>query len=208
MHFGPARNLLDFHQQAGRAGRDGNPSDIIVLFYGQQLSHCEDDVRSFLKPTACYHVASHSSFDPDIAPLLPSHENPAQCRHVSDEVRALLKGALSELESSMSQGYGRSAFGSASSHGFLKELISDVVAHCHKLFSVEDIIVNVPVFSRRHAVATLGILNEVFGDVTENNFLGFTDANNDYVNSEFDNLLERCYQDFVEDFIRPLFNLY
>ena len=135
-------------------------------------------------------------------------ENPAQCRHVSDEVRALLKGALSELESSMSQGYGRSAFGSASSHGFLKELISDVVAHCHKLFSVEDIIVNVPVFSRRHAVATLGISNEVFDDITENNFLGFTDANNDYVNSEFDNLLERCYQDFVEDFIRPLFNLY
>ena len=34
VHFGPARNLLDFHQQAGRAGRDGNPSDIIVLFYG------------------------------------------------------------------------------------------------------------------------------------------------------------------------------
>ena len=74
MHFVPARNLLDFHQQAGRAGRDGNPSDIIVLFYGQQLSHCEDDVRSFVKPTACYHVASHSSFDPDIAPLLPSHD--------------------------------------------------------------------------------------------------------------------------------------
>ena len=234
VHFGPARNLLDFHQQAGRAGRDGNPSDIIVLFYGQQLSHCEDDVRSFLKSTTCYRVASYSSFDPDIAPLLPSHdccnfcakncccdspdsckgplkpferestaeqENPAQCRHVSDEERALLKGALSELESSMSQGYGRSAFGSASSHGFSKELISDVVAHYHKLFSVEDIIVNVPVFSRRHAVAILGILNEVFDDITENNFLGsFTDANNDYFNSEIDNLLESCYEDFVEDF--------
>ena len=60
---------------------------------------------------------------------------------------------------------------------------------------------NVPVFSRRHAVAILGILNEVFNDITENNFLGsFTDANNDYFNSEFDNLLESCYEDFVEDF--------
>ena len=49
VHFGPARNLLDFHQQAGRAGWDGNPSDIIELCYGQQLSHCEDDIRSFLK---------------------------------------------------------------------------------------------------------------------------------------------------------------
>ena len=46
----------------------------------------------------------------------------------------------------MSQGYRRSAFGSASSHGFSKDLISDMVARCHKLFSVEDIIVNVPVF--------------------------------------------------------------
>lgn len=56
-------------------------------------------------------------------------------------------------------------------------------------------------FSRRHAFAILGILNEVFDDITENNFLGsFTDANNDYFNSEFDNLLESCYEDFVEDF--------
>ena len=96
----------------------------------------------------------------------------------------------------MSQGYRRSAFGSASSHGFSKDLISDVVARCHKLFSVEDIIVNVPVFSRRHAVAILGILNEIFDDITENNFLGsFTEAN-----SEFDNPLDSCYEDFVEDF--------
>ena len=34
----------------------------------------------------------------------------------------------------MSQGYRRSAFGSALSHGFSKELISEVVARCHKLF--------------------------------------------------------------------------
>ena len=101
----------------------------------------------------------------------------------------------------MSQGYRRSAFGSASSHGFSKELISDVVARCHKLFSVEDIIVNVPVFSSRHAVVILGILNEIFDDITENNLLGsFTEANNDHFNSEFDNLLDSCYEDFVEDF--------
>lgn len=101
----------------------------------------------------------------------------------------------------MSQGYRRSAFGSASSHRFSKDLISDVVARCHKLFSVEDIIVNVPVFSSRHAVVILGILNEIFDDITENNFLGsFTEANNDHFNSEFDNLLDSCYEDFVEDF--------
>lgn len=169
VHFGPARTLLDFHQQAGRAGRDVDPSDVIVFFYGQQLSHCEDDVRAFLKSTGCFRVASYSTFDPDIAPLLPLHdccnfcaksctcdssdsctglakafekessveqENPTQCRHVSDEEKAVVNDALSKMQSAISHGYGRSAFGSTSSHGFSKELISDVVAHCHNLFSV------------------------------------------------------------------------
>ena len=37
--YGPARSLLDFHQEAGRAGRDGLSSDIVLYFYGQQLAH-------------------------------------------------------------------------------------------------------------------------------------------------------------------------
>ena len=47
--FGPARTLLDFHQEAGRAGRDGLSADVILYFYGQQLAHCEEDVRDFFK---------------------------------------------------------------------------------------------------------------------------------------------------------------
>lgn len=46
MH-GLARGLLDFHQEAGRAGRDGLSSDILLYFYGQQLAHCEEDVCDF-----------------------------------------------------------------------------------------------------------------------------------------------------------------
>ena len=60
VNFGPARSFLDFHQQAGRAGRDGNRSDVVVYYYGQQLSHCDEDVRMFLKSTECYRVASYS----------------------------------------------------------------------------------------------------------------------------------------------------
>ena len=236
VHFGPARTLLDFHQQAGRAGRDGDPSDVIVFFYGQQLSHCEDDVRAFLKSTGCFRVASYSTFDPDIAPLLPLHdccnfcaksctcdgsdrctglakafekessverENPAQCRRVSDEEKAVVNDALSKMQSAISHGYGRSAFGSTSSHGFSKELISDVVANCHNLFSVEDILTNVPVFSRKHAIAILGILNEVFDDIHESNFTDVGTLKNDdneYIFSGFDDLLSCSYEDFVEDF--------
>lgn len=76
VNFGPSRSLLDFHQQlqAGRAGRNGLSSGVILYFYGQQLPHCDDDVCTFLKSTGCYRVASYLSFDPHIVSLLPSHE--------------------------------------------------------------------------------------------------------------------------------------
>ena len=74
VNFGPARSLLDFHQQAGRAERDGKPSDVILYFYGQQLAHCDEDVHTFLKSTGCYRVASYVSFDPCIVPLSPLHD--------------------------------------------------------------------------------------------------------------------------------------
>ena len=51
VNFGPARSLLVFHQQGGRAGRDGMPLDVVVHFYGQQLAHCDEDVHTFLKST-------------------------------------------------------------------------------------------------------------------------------------------------------------
>ena len=44
--WGPPRNILDFHQEAGRAGRDNQMSDVILYYYGQQIVHCEDDMRT------------------------------------------------------------------------------------------------------------------------------------------------------------------
>lgn len=175
--FGPARSLLDFHQQAGWAVRNGLPSDVVLYFYGQQLAHCEKDVHNFLKATGCHCVASYLSFDPDI-PLFPSHDCCSLCttvclcndrcpqpnkpfekgtsvqtlvpmhhRSVSDEERNVLKGAQSEVETSISHRVWSSVFGSTSFHGFSQELISDVVANSHKLFTTEDITTHVPVSS-------------------------------------------------------------
>lgn len=79
MNFGPSKSLLDFHQQMGRAGRDGLSSGVTLYFYGQQLSHCDDDVHTFLKSTGCYRVASYLSFDPHIVPLIPFHECCSYC---------------------------------------------------------------------------------------------------------------------------------
>lgn len=124
-------------------------------------------------------------------------------KKTEDEEKAVVNDALSKMQSAISHGYGRSAFGSTSSHGFSKELISDVVAHCHNLFSVQDILTNVPVFSRKHAIAILGILNEVFDDIHESNFTDvgtLKSDDNEYIFSGFDDLLSCSYEDFVENF--------
>ena len=59
VHWGPARNILDHHQQSGRAGRDGRESDVVVFYYGQQLSQCEPEVKEFVKSDHCLRVASY-----------------------------------------------------------------------------------------------------------------------------------------------------
>ena len=74
--WGLARNLLDFHQEAGwgGGGRDGLPFDVIVYYYGQQLAHCEDDMRTFLKSSDCCRVLSYAPFDKNIASLQTAHD--------------------------------------------------------------------------------------------------------------------------------------
>ena len=66
-------NLLDIHQEAGRAGRDQQPADVVITFHGQQLAHCEDDVKTFLKTEGCYRIAGYKPFDKDIEPVHPLH---------------------------------------------------------------------------------------------------------------------------------------
>ena len=148
---GPARTLLDYHQEAGRAGRDGQPANVILYFYGQQLSHCDEDVRDFLKTDGCYRVASYKSFDENIVPLSPRHDccnfcaagccqSSDECSMQSkpfhkqpDEEKNIVNGALLELQNSISQNIGTTAFGHC--HGFSTELISDVVENCHTVFT-------------------------------------------------------------------------
>jgi len=158
--YGPPRSILDFHQEAGRAGRDGTNSYVILSYYGQQITHCEDDMRMFLKSTGCRRVAAYSSLDQEISPKLPGHEccdycsSTCECDHdicnqpkpyerkqvvetkevpsrtVSETEKKALEESLKELQTSLSSNTGISAFGSTSSHGFSSELISDVVNNC------------------------------------------------------------------------------
>ena len=71
--WGPPHNILDFHQEAGRAGRDNQMSDVILYYYGLQIVHCEDDMRTFLKNSGCQHKASYNSLDLRVKSLSPGH---------------------------------------------------------------------------------------------------------------------------------------
>ena len=67
VNWGPARSILDQHQEAGRAGRDGKKSHVIILFHGQQVGHYELEVKDFVRAEGCYRVAAYKSLDGTIA---------------------------------------------------------------------------------------------------------------------------------------------
>ena len=68
INWGPARSLIEQHQEAGRAGRDGAQSHIVICYHGNLLSKCED-VKNFVKTEDCFRVAAYKPFDKTIAPL-------------------------------------------------------------------------------------------------------------------------------------------
>ena len=53
----------------------------------------------------------------------------------------------------------------SSCHGFSTEVISDVLDNCHKLFTANDIVSCIPIFSVTHGKQILSIINEVFDDL-------------------------------------------
>ena len=74
MNWRPARSILDQHEEAGRAGTDGEKSHIFVLYQGQQAAHCEQEVKDFIRAKGCLRVAAYLSLDAIIKPLEPLHD--------------------------------------------------------------------------------------------------------------------------------------
>lgn len=79
INWGAARSILDMHQQAGRAGRDGSQSHILTVFHGQQIGPCEPEVKEFVRAKGCLRVAAYQSLDSTIQPLMPFHDCCSYC---------------------------------------------------------------------------------------------------------------------------------
>ena len=80
INWGPARTLLDQVQEAGRAGRNGDQAHVIIIYHGNQLAHCEDEVKNVVKINGCYRVAMYQPFDPAIVPMTPAHDCCSNCK--------------------------------------------------------------------------------------------------------------------------------
>lgn len=51
--YGPPTSIVDFVQELGRVGRDGQPSSAIILYSSQHKRRVDKDVRQFLDSKDC-----------------------------------------------------------------------------------------------------------------------------------------------------------
>ena len=59
---------MDQLQEGRRAGRNGEPAHVIIIYHGRQLSHCNSDVKEFINTNGCYRVAAYCPFDSMVKP--------------------------------------------------------------------------------------------------------------------------------------------
>lgn len=60
--YGPPSTAVDFLQESGRVGRNGNKSVCVLLYHSHQLQHVDEDIRSLLKETTCRRLSIMNCF--------------------------------------------------------------------------------------------------------------------------------------------------
>lgn len=191
IHLGPATSIVDHVQQSGRAGRDGKQAYNVVITTGQKLAHCEVDIKNFAKAADCLRKALMKPLDVTVNSVDPLHnccsnckkmctcngedcnceelpftkccdENqPRETRVIGKEDEIALEEALKEFQSFLNTGT-TTLLGST--HGFTDELIKEIIINAANIFSLNDILSTLPIFSTAHARFVLGIFQDLFED--------------------------------------------
>jgi superfamily II DNA helicase RecQ len=192
INWGPPRTLIDYHQEAGRAGRDGEPAHSIIIYHGNQTTHCEDDVKQFIRTEGCLRVASLKPFVPDVVPMQPYHDCCSNCSPtctcsdncgrsslpfeksnvVTDTEEPQQQRDVTEQQrhdlynalTELEQTFEQHCV--LELHGYSNELVKELVDNCSTIFSVGDIM-KLPIFSMRTALQILEIFQDIFDDMEE-----------------------------------------
>ena len=78
IHFGPARGTVDHIQEAGRAGRNGEPARNVIVYHDNQLSHCEKAVKTFCRTDDCIRQALFAD-NAHVESVQPLHDCCSNC---------------------------------------------------------------------------------------------------------------------------------
>ena len=201
IHYGIPSDLESYVQEVGRGGRDGNPCKAVLYHKPFHLAHCDEHMRNFIKNTEhkcrremlmkyfkdkansrdlkhdCCDECLASCKCTDCSKDLPSSEPeedcgqlPAMSRQMQEDESEFLREMLKEIPSKV--GTVHSFFGSAGLSSELDdEVIEAISGKCQYIFSTDNIMEHFPVVSKEVANEILTIVNEIFNDIDEAEFL-------------------------------------
>ena len=81
-----------------------------------------------------------------------------------EEEKHILHQALKEYQTHLNKG-STSLFGSTSVHGFSNQLVQDIISNADNIFTLDNVLSKLPVFSTKHAKFILGIFQDIFQDI-------------------------------------------
>ena len=192
----------------------------VVISSGQKLVQCETDIKNSVKSTECLQKSLLQPLHVQVKSVIPLHNCCTNCKAlcnyqgnechseelpftpiikdnqvtesgvVSKEDEEVLEEALKEYQMFLNSG-------TATLLETTHALIRNVVSNAAKIYTLEDILCTLPIFSTAHARFILGFFQDISGDIEgEDELVDLMDSalyvfdimsNNDYLVNYFDN---------------------